>query len=236
MAYGPITFDRIICKTECARKIVETAEFKVRIRCWRSAPPWEFDALPFRFCTASRAVELDSKLIPVLQPFSNLIKCAFIQGIFSNSRRKNWNFRPTTWSWQTSLTTLTQPSSNIAGVGAKTATYGSHGSKRSRRTMCATPPDMSLLALSVQVYGHRGSWHNPGWSLLSRAKVIQHVKIKFIPIPLSLSPSPCFFSTHQGRLQQKQKTLRNSLSAIENLYNGSRVAACKSKDRLKTPG
>jgi 16S rRNA (adenine1518-N6/adenine1519-N6)-dimethyltransferase len=82
--------------------------------------------------------------------------------------------------------------------------------------ICATPPDMSLLALSVQVYGTPQIMaHIPAGAFFPAPKVDSAVvKIEICPDPLIPSPLlPVFFQLIKAGFSQKRKTLRNSLSA-----------------------
>ncbi|HEY9152999.1 MAG TPA: rRNA adenine dimethyltransferase family protein, partial [Anaerolineales bacterium] len=82
--------------------------------------------------------------------------------------------------------------------------------------ICATPPDMSLLALSVQVYGApKIMAHIPAHAFFPAPKVDSAVvKIEIYSEPL-IQPSllPVFFKLTKAGFSQKRKTLRNSLSA-----------------------
>lgn len=84
------------------------------------------------------------------------------------------------------------------------------------KRICAEPGDMSLLALSVQVYGHPEIVaHIPASAFYPPPKVDSAV------IRLALFPSPlippaeldAFFHLTKAGFSQKRKTIRNALSA-----------------------
>src|SRR5271157_3716444 len=82
--------------------------------------------------------------------------------------------------------------------------------------ICATPPDMSLLALSVQVYGTPSIVaHIPADSFFPAPKVDSAVvRIDTLPSPAIESHLlDDFFQLIKAGFGQKRKTLRNSLSA-----------------------
>lgn len=82
--------------------------------------------------------------------------------------------------------------------------------------ICETPPDMSLLALSVQVYGRPGiAARIPARAFFPAPKVDSAVvRIEIYPEPLIPSALlPIFFKLIKAGFSQKRKTLRNSLSA-----------------------
>jgi 16S rRNA (adenine1518-N6/adenine1519-N6)-dimethyltransferase len=82
--------------------------------------------------------------------------------------------------------------------------------------ICATPPDMSLLALSVQVYGKPQIMARiPAGAFFPAPKVDSAVvKIEIYPEPIIPYPLlPIFFKLIKAGFGQKRKTLRNSLSA-----------------------
>jgi 16S rRNA (adenine1518-N6/adenine1519-N6)-dimethyltransferase len=82
--------------------------------------------------------------------------------------------------------------------------------------ICESPPDMSLLALSVQVYGSPMIvGHIPAKAFFPVPKVDSAiVKIEIYPEPLiSVSHLHTFFILIKAGFSQKRKTLRNSLSA-----------------------
>jgi 16S rRNA (adenine1518-N6/adenine1519-N6)-dimethyltransferase len=82
--------------------------------------------------------------------------------------------------------------------------------------ICSSPPDMSLLALSVQVYGRPEiAAFIPASAFFPSPKVdsvVVRIEIYEDPvIPSSLLP--LFFRLTKASFSQKRKTLRNSLSA-----------------------
>jgi 16S rRNA (adenine1518-N6/adenine1519-N6)-dimethyltransferase len=82
--------------------------------------------------------------------------------------------------------------------------------------ICETPPDMSLLALSVQVYGKPIiAEHIPAEAFYPTPQVDSAVvRIEIYPEPLiSYSLLPTFFKLIKAGFNQKRKTLRNALSA-----------------------
>ena len=82
--------------------------------------------------------------------------------------------------------------------------------------ICAKPPDMSLLALSVQVYGTpRIMAQIPAGAFYPAPKVDSAiVRIDILPSP-AIEPTLLddFFQLIKAGFSQKRKTLRNSLSA-----------------------
>jgi 16S rRNA (adenine1518-N6/adenine1519-N6)-dimethyltransferase len=82
--------------------------------------------------------------------------------------------------------------------------------------ICASPPDMSLLALSVQVYGMpRIMAHIPSGAFYPAPKVDSAVvRIDIFPSPaIELHLLDDFFQLIKAGFGQKRKTLRNSLSS-----------------------
>lgn len=84
------------------------------------------------------------------------------------------------------------------------------------KRICAAPGDMSLLALSVQVYGHPEIVaYIPAAAFYPPPKVdsaVIHIQL----YPSALIPRPqldAFFQLIKAGFSQKRKTLRNSLSA-----------------------
>ncbi|HEX9091757.1 MAG TPA: 16S rRNA (adenine(1518)-N(6)/adenine(1519)-N(6))-dimethyltransferase RsmA [Anaerolineales bacterium] len=84
------------------------------------------------------------------------------------------------------------------------------------KRICAAPGDMSLLALSVQVYGHPEIVaYIPAGAFYPPPKVdsaVIHIQL----YPSALIPRPqldAFFQLIKAGFSQKRKTLRNSLSA-----------------------
>jgi 16S rRNA (adenine1518-N6/adenine1519-N6)-dimethyltransferase len=82
--------------------------------------------------------------------------------------------------------------------------------------ICEAPPDMSLLALSVQVYGKPTIMrHIPAEAFYPIPQVYSAVlKIEIYPEPIIYPPHlPVFFKLIKAGFSQKRKTLRNALSA-----------------------
>jgi len=82
--------------------------------------------------------------------------------------------------------------------------------------ICATPPDMSLLALSVQVHGTPHIMAQiPAGAFYPAPKVDSAVvRIDILPSPtIELHLLDNFFQLIKAGFSQKRKTLRNSLSA-----------------------
>jgi len=82
--------------------------------------------------------------------------------------------------------------------------------------ICAKPDDMSLLALSVQVYGNpRIAAHIPADAFYPTPKVDSAVvRIDLYPQPLiPKARLPLFFRLAKAGFSQRRKTLRNALSA-----------------------
>ncbi|MCI0555888.1 MAG: 16S rRNA (adenine(1518)-N(6)/adenine(1519)-N(6))-dimethyltransferase RsmA [Anaerolineae bacterium] len=95
--------------------------------------------------------------------------------------------------------------------------------------ICAAPGDMSLLALSVQVYGKpRIAARIPAGAFFPAPKVDSAVlSIDIYPTPL-IRPEllETFFQLIKAGFSQKRKTLRNSLSS------GLRISPAKAADLL----
>ncbi len=84
------------------------------------------------------------------------------------------------------------------------------------RRICAMPGDMSLLALSVQVYGHpKILAHIPPGAFYPPPKVESAIiRIDLFPSPLMpFAQLDTFFLLIKAGFSQKRKTLRNSLAA-----------------------
>jgi len=88
--------------------------------------------------------------------------------------------------------------------------------KEVAQRICETPGDMSLLALSVQVYGKpRIAAHVPAGAFFPAPNVDSAVlSVEIYPSPL-ITPSllDTFFKLIKAGFGQKRKTLRNSLSS-----------------------
>ncbi len=88
--------------------------------------------------------------------------------------------------------------------------------KEVAQRICAKPGDMSLLALSVQVYGKpRSAAHIPAEAFFPAPKVDSAVLcVDIYPSPLIKEELlDTFFKLIKAGFSQKRKTLRNSLSA-----------------------
>jgi 16S rRNA (adenine1518-N6/adenine1519-N6)-dimethyltransferase len=163
-------------------------------------------------------VELDLKLIPVLQailkPYANI---RLIQGDILDLTPKELGLPPeylvvanipyniTSAIIRHLLESEPKPRRIVLTVQKEVA-----------ERICATPPDMSLLALSVQVYGSpRIMTRIPAEAFFPAPKVDSTVvKIEICPEPVVPSPLlPSFFKLIKAGFSQKRKTLRNSLSA-----------------------
>lgn len=94
--------------------------------------------------------------------------------------------------------------------------------KEVARRICAAPGDMSLLALSVQVYGHPEIVaHIPANAFYPPPKVDSAV-IRILIYPSPLIPHhelDSFFRLIKAGFSQKRKTLRNALAAGLHLSN-----------------
>ena len=84
------------------------------------------------------------------------------------------------------------------------------------KRICATPGDMSLLALSVQVYGQPDIIaHIPAIAFYPPPKVDSSIlRIDLYSTPLiPIQQLDIFFKLIKAGFSQKRKTLRNALSA-----------------------
>ncbi len=82
--------------------------------------------------------------------------------------------------------------------------------------ICASPPDMSILALSVQLYGNPEMVARvPAQAFFPAPKVDSAVvRIEIYPAPVIAEPLlPTFFKLIRGGFSQKRKTIRNALSS-----------------------
>jgi 16S rRNA (adenine1518-N6/adenine1519-N6)-dimethyltransferase len=98
------------------------------------------------------------------------------------------------------------------------------------RRVCAQPPDMSLLAVSVQVYGRAEQVaHIPAEAFYPVPKVDSAVvRIECFDEPVvSGSVLPIFFKVLRAGFGQRRKTLRNALAA------GLKIPSSASKDLLR---
>jgi len=164
------------------------------------------------------AVELDEKLIPVLRgglkPYANV---RLIHGDILDFSPKDFNLPPeyivaanipyniTSAIIRHLLESDPKPRRIVLTIQKEVA-----------ERICSTPPDMSLLALSVQVYGRPFiTAQIPASAFFPAPKVdsaVVRIEIRpepSIPVPLL----PTFFKLIKAGFSQKRKTLRNSLSA-----------------------
>ena len=108
--------------------------------------------------------------------------------------------------------------------------------------ICASPGEMSLLALSVQVYGQpQVTAHIPAGAFYPVPKVDSSVvRVDFYPEPRIPTPElEAFFRLAKAGFSQKRKTLRNALAAglgwpakrVEQMLN---TASVDSRRRAET--
>jgi len=105
--------------------------------------------------------------------------------------------------------------------------------KEVAQRICAKPGDMSLLALSVQVYGNtRIASHIPAGAFFPSPKVDSAVLCIDIYASPQIKPDllDTFFKLIKAGFRQKRKTLRNSLSA------GLHISPSHAEDFLKKAG
>jgi 16S rRNA (adenine1518-N6/adenine1519-N6)-dimethyltransferase len=101
------------------------------------------------------------------------------------------------------------------------------------RRICAEPGDMSLLALSVQVYGKPEIAASiPADAFYPPPKVDSSViRVEIYPVPvIPVAQLEIFFRIAKAGFSQKRKTLRNSLSA------GMAISASSAEELLKEAG
>jgi 16S rRNA (adenine1518-N6/adenine1519-N6)-dimethyltransferase len=99
--------------------------------------------------------------------------------------------------------------------------------------ICARPGKMSLLSLSVQVYGNPEIVaYIPAEAFYPAPKVDSAVlRVEILPDPVIPSPLlDSFFTLIKAGFSQKRKTLRNSLSG------GLGIASAKAEELLSTAG
>lgn len=175
------------------------------------------------------AIELDSKLIPVLEavlkPYQNV---RLIEGdILKFSPGKlglpadyivaaNIPYNITSALIRHLLESRPKPRRIVLTIQKEVA-----------ERICASPPDMSLLALSVQVYGDPDiKAYIQAEAFFPQPKVDSAVvRIDIYPdsvIPHSLLPA--FFKLIKAGFGQKRKTLRNALSAGLKISNADTEA------------
>jgi 16S rRNA (adenine1518-N6/adenine1519-N6)-dimethyltransferase len=163
------------------------------------------------------AVELDSSLIPILaQVVAQFSNVQVIEGdilaldpvkLVSQSEYlvvANIPYYITSALIRHLLETGTPPKRLVLTVQQEVA-----------RRICATPGDMSLLALSVQVYGHPEIISRiPADAFYPAPKVDSSIiRIDLLPSPL-IPPDKqeMFFRLIKAGFSQKRKTLRNALA------------------------
>ncbi|HLF91115.1 MAG TPA: 16S rRNA (adenine(1518)-N(6)/adenine(1519)-N(6))-dimethyltransferase RsmA [Anaerolineales bacterium] len=168
------------------------------------------------------AVELDHNLIPILRevltPFDNIeiihgdILETNLQSLISNSQYlviANIPYYITSAVIRHFLESGHPPTRMVLTVQREVA-----------ERICANPPDMNLLALSVQVYGQPViAAHIPARAFYPPPKVASAVvRIDILPEPrLPRSHLDTFFKLIKAGFSQKRKTLRNALSSGLNL-------------------
>ncbi len=164
------------------------------------------------------AVELDDKLVPVLRgvikPYANV---RLIHGDILKLQPKELGLSPnyivaanipyhiTSAIIRHLLESEPKPRRIVLTVQKEVA-----------ERICSNPPDMSLLALSVQVYGKPNiEAHIPAGAFFPAPKVdsaVVRIEVYAAPlIPRSFLPQ--FFKLIKAGFSQKRKTLRNALAA-----------------------
>ncbi len=181
------------------------------------------------------AVELDEKLIPVLRgvlkPYANV---RLIHGDILDFSPKDLNLPPdyivaanipyniTSAIIRHLLESEPKPRRIVLTIQKEVA-----------ERVCSTPPDMSLLALSVQVYGRPSIAAQIPASAFFPAPSVDSAVVRIEIYPSALIPSallPDFFKLIKAGFSQKRKTLRNSLSA------GLHIQPAESESLLKRSG
>ncbi len=181
------------------------------------------------------AVELDDKLVPVLlgviKPYANV---RLIHGDILKLQPKELGLPPeyivaanipyhiTSAIIRHLLESEPRPRRIVLTVQKEVA-----------ERICSNPPDMSLLALSVQVYGKPGIRARiPASAFFPAPKVDSAVaKIEIYPDPLIPYPLlPQFFKLIKAGFSQKRKTLRNALSS------GLKIPALEAENLLSKAG
>ena len=181
------------------------------------------------------AVELDEKLIPVLRgvlkPYANV---RLIHGDILDFSPKDLNLPPdyivaanipyniTSAIIRHLLESNPKPRRIVLTIQKEVA-----------ERICSTPPDMSLLALSVQVYGRPFIAAQIPASAFFPAPNVDSAVVKIEIRPEPLIPStllPTFFKLIKAGFSQKRKMLRNSLSA------GLHIQPAESESLLKRSG
>ncbi len=164
------------------------------------------------------AVELDEKLIPVLRgvlkPFANV---RLINGDILDFPLKDLGLPPNYIVAANIPYNITSAIiRHLLESDPKPRRIVLTIQKEVAERICETPPDMSLLALSVQVYGQPSiAAHIPASAFFPAPKVDSAVvRIEIFPEPLIPFPLlPTFFKLIKAGFGQKRKKLRNSLSA-----------------------
>ncbi len=164
------------------------------------------------------AVELDRRLIPILQsvlaPYSNVdlragdILKLDLQGFQLPPNYlvvANIPYRITSAIIRRLLEAESKPRRIVLTIQREVA-----------ERICASPPEMSILALSVQVYGKPAIVaHVPPEAFYPAPRVDSAVlRIDIYPTPRLAAPRlEKFFQLIRAGFSQKRKTLRNALSA-----------------------
>ncbi|MBI2758198.1 MAG: ribosomal RNA small subunit methyltransferase A [Chloroflexi bacterium] len=164
------------------------------------------------------AVELDEKLMPVLRgvlkPFANV---RLIHADILNCSPKDLGLPPNYIVAANIPYNITSAIiRHLLESDPKPRRIVLTIQKEVAERICEAPPDMSLLALSVQVYGKPSiAAHIPASAFFPAPKVDSAVvRIEIYPEPLiPYSMLPVFFKLIKAGFSQKRKKLRNSLSA-----------------------
>lgn len=164
------------------------------------------------------AVELDEKLMPVLRgvlkPFANV---RLIHADILNCSPKDLGLPPNYIVAANIPYNITSAIiRHLLESDPKPRRIVLTIQKEVAERICEAPPDMSLLALSVQVYGKPSvAAHIPAGAFFPAPKVDSAVvRIEIYPEPLiPHSMLPVFFKLIKAGFSQKRKKLRNSLSA-----------------------
>jgi len=206
--------DALALESIAAAAGIESTDAVLEIGAGLGSLTWHLAA----FAREVVAVELDEKLIPVLggvlKPYANV---RLIRGDILDFSPKDLGLPPdyivaanipyniTSAIIRHLLESDPKPRRIVLTIQKEVA-----------ERICETPPDMSLLALSVQVYGKPSiAAHIPASAFFPAPKVDSAVvRIEIHPKPLIPSPLlPVFFKLIKAGFSQKRKKLRNSLSA-----------------------
>lgn len=163
------------------------------------------------------AVELDEKLIPVLQgalkPYANV---RLIHGDILDFSPHDLGLPPNYIVAANIPYNLTSAIiRHLLESDPKPRRIALTIQKEVAERICETPPDMSLLALSVQVYGQPSIAARIPASAFFPAPKVDSAVVKIEIYPSSLIPYallPDFFKLIKAGFSQKRKMLRNSLS------------------------